>query len=547
MTIRKDSIAISKRALWQYAVIAGLLLLITVLASACATLTGSGGDPPTANDDQAQATSGETITINVTANDLDGGAGPLTISNVANPTVNGGTATINGTSVSYTAPADQVGNDSFSYTIQNANGDSASATVTVIVSAAEEAGSGSGGDTGGSGGTDGGNTSGSSAPRNTGNTGNSAAVNARANSDVEVYDGPATNCQRVGTWRSGQSARLLAQVTAGDGSLWYKTVPPGGTTPAYVPAGANGSNFTATGNVNTLPRETGGGCGGSAKTGQIGTDRAAAPPVTPPPAGDNCGAYGDGGVVYGDDLDSCTYTDEYYDLCGNVEVVSGDLSPEYCQQAVCGFYGDGGCEDVYIETVGDAEACLDVWETICYDQCGNAEVYEWADVCPTDNSCGVVGDGGCDIPVETVSCADGGGESAIFEQTCYDNCGNAETYEFLELCDADCGVPGDGGCDPLIQTGFCDGGATESTYEETCYDLCGNPETFFYVDVCEVDCGWPGDNGCDQIQLMGCQGDETIYEQTCYDACNTAVSDTWTVDDGTCSGGAIAGGGGYEP
>src|SRR5207249_1086185 len=90
------------------------------------------GQAPTARDDAASTVENTAVVINVLANDSDGGAPPLAVTNVGQPA--SGTATNNGDgTVTYRPNMSFTGSDSFSYTIKNAQNLSATATVRVKV------------------------------------------------------------------------------------------------------------------------------------------------------------------------------------------------------------------------------------------------------------------------------------------------------------------------------------------------------------------------------------------------------------------------------
>ncbi len=89
--------------------------------------------PPVAVNDTAASAVNTPVTIAVLANDTDANGDALTVQSVASPTANNGTASINGSNVVYTPPADFTGTDSFTYTISDGNGGTATATVTVTV------------------------------------------------------------------------------------------------------------------------------------------------------------------------------------------------------------------------------------------------------------------------------------------------------------------------------------------------------------------------------------------------------------------------------
>ncbi|HKC27506.1 MAG TPA: Ig-like domain-containing protein [Jatrophihabitans sp.] len=88
--------------------------------------------PPTAANDSATTTSGNSVTINVLGNDSANGGGALHVSSVAAPAH--GSARISGGAVVYTPDAGFVGADTFSYVAATAFG-SATGTVTVTVTA----------------------------------------------------------------------------------------------------------------------------------------------------------------------------------------------------------------------------------------------------------------------------------------------------------------------------------------------------------------------------------------------------------------------------
>lgn len=108
------------------------LYLATLIASAT-LLTGCLGDDnaaPIANDDSFTVDANVATTLDVTSNDADDDGDTLTIEEVTTPT--NGTATISGSSISYTPAAGFVGEDSFSYTISDGE-DEATATVSITV------------------------------------------------------------------------------------------------------------------------------------------------------------------------------------------------------------------------------------------------------------------------------------------------------------------------------------------------------------------------------------------------------------------------------
>ncbi len=97
-------------------------------------------DPPTAGDDTATTDEVVPVVIDVLANDTGGPTTPdanesqvLTISNITTPA--NGTATPSGTGIQYTPATGFSGTDTFSYTVTDDGGLTATATVTVTVNA----------------------------------------------------------------------------------------------------------------------------------------------------------------------------------------------------------------------------------------------------------------------------------------------------------------------------------------------------------------------------------------------------------------------------
>ncbi len=97
-----------------------------------ASLTGTGVSRLIAVADSATTAPDTAVSIAVLAND-SGGQPPLRLAGVTTPTH--GVATINGDTVVYTPAADYVGVDSFSYTVRDAGTQTATAPVTVTVTA----------------------------------------------------------------------------------------------------------------------------------------------------------------------------------------------------------------------------------------------------------------------------------------------------------------------------------------------------------------------------------------------------------------------------
>ncbi len=97
---------------------------------------------PSAGDDSAATPTDTPVAIDVLANDSDPDLDPLTIAVVDSPTANGGTTAINNNGtpgdpnddfIDYTPPAAFSGFDTFSYTIDDGEGGTDTATVTVLV------------------------------------------------------------------------------------------------------------------------------------------------------------------------------------------------------------------------------------------------------------------------------------------------------------------------------------------------------------------------------------------------------------------------------
>lgn len=99
-------------------------------ASATVTVTVTNAAPIAVNDSASTSTA-TPVTINVLANDSDPEGDELTL--VSTSTPGNGTAVVSGNQVVYTPNAGFSGNDSFTYTIRDSFGATASATVTVSV------------------------------------------------------------------------------------------------------------------------------------------------------------------------------------------------------------------------------------------------------------------------------------------------------------------------------------------------------------------------------------------------------------------------------
>ncbi len=94
--------------------------------------TTTTNSPPVAGADSGITTKDTAVTIYVLANDSDPDGDTLVIDSVTDPA--NGSAEISGTKVVYTPDSGYTGNDSFSYQINDGNGNIASALVTVTVS-----------------------------------------------------------------------------------------------------------------------------------------------------------------------------------------------------------------------------------------------------------------------------------------------------------------------------------------------------------------------------------------------------------------------------
>ena len=107
-------------------------------------------NPPVATDDEAETDEGESVMINVLANDTDADGNSLTIIDATDG--NNGTVDVamDGASVTYTPNADFAGEDEFMYTVSDGQGGMDTATVMVDVAEVDDGGVGDGDRDGGS-------------------------------------------------------------------------------------------------------------------------------------------------------------------------------------------------------------------------------------------------------------------------------------------------------------------------------------------------------------------------------------------------------------
>ncbi|OLP16352.1 hypothetical protein BST81_21405 [Leptolyngbya sp. 'hensonii'] len=106
----------------------------TATATVDVTIAGV-NDAPIANNDSATTTDLQPVTLNVLANDTDVDSGVLSVIGFTNPTQ--GSVTQNGNDLIYTPIVGASGSDSFTYTISDGNGGTATATVDLSVTLAD--------------------------------------------------------------------------------------------------------------------------------------------------------------------------------------------------------------------------------------------------------------------------------------------------------------------------------------------------------------------------------------------------------------------------
>ena len=126
---------------WGSALLASGIALTLVLplgtgvpAAAEDVLAEVGNVPPTAGDDIATVTSraGDSVTIEVLANDIDTDGGTLVVESVVQP-LHGLASAEAGTTVAYDPVDDYVGPDAFTYVVSDGQGDEATGLVTITV------------------------------------------------------------------------------------------------------------------------------------------------------------------------------------------------------------------------------------------------------------------------------------------------------------------------------------------------------------------------------------------------------------------------------
>ena len=97
-------------------------------------------DPPEAMDDVANTNEDEAVDIDVLSNDEDPDGDSLTVTNVQNPSSEGGSVAVgSGGVIHYAPPAGYTGTDRFSYTVSDGNGGTDQATVMVTITAPMQA------------------------------------------------------------------------------------------------------------------------------------------------------------------------------------------------------------------------------------------------------------------------------------------------------------------------------------------------------------------------------------------------------------------------
>ncbi len=129
--------SLSAGSAYSYQVVARDLYNNLTSASAIATATTPSNSPPSAGNDSASTNEDSAITINTLANDSDPDGQSLSITTVGSAA--NGTTSTNGSTVTYTPKADFSGSDSFSYTVSDGAGGSATAMVSISISPVNDA------------------------------------------------------------------------------------------------------------------------------------------------------------------------------------------------------------------------------------------------------------------------------------------------------------------------------------------------------------------------------------------------------------------------
>lgn len=198
---------------------------------------------PVANDDNFTIVQDSAATsFTVLGNDTDADSDTLSITGVSNIS-NGGTATVNGTNISYQPAAGFSGTETFTYDISDGNGGTDSATVTVTVTVANNAPVA--------------NNDSFTVTQNSGSTSFAVLGNdTDADSDTLSITG-ISNISRGGT------------VTISGTNISYRpaTGVSGSETFTYTISDSNGGSDTATVTVTITPTSTGGGGGGGSNSG----------------------------------------------------------------------------------------------------------------------------------------------------------------------------------------------------------------------------------------------------------------------------------------
>jgi Ca2+-binding RTX toxin-like protein len=99
--------------------------------------TARGAEAPTPADDSASTDEDEPLSIDVLANDTDPDGDALTVTSASDPEHGQATVEADG-SVTYAPEPDYAGGDSFAYTVADSQGNTASATVTIVVNPVED-------------------------------------------------------------------------------------------------------------------------------------------------------------------------------------------------------------------------------------------------------------------------------------------------------------------------------------------------------------------------------------------------------------------------